>query len=111
MRLIDADKLIIDLTEILDPIERAGAIDHVIDQPTIDAVPVEFIEKEIEITREAGQSYAHCLKVLLARWERETTPGDKVAEELKRAAAAYMAGYSDGYHQACEDARAERKEE
>lgn len=77
MRLIDAEALIelinggydLDFDEV--PETKRELLRMIMEQPTVDAVPVEFIEKEINMTKKGGADmYPHCLTVMLNRWKR-----------------------------------------
>lgn len=80
MRLIDADKLIyseytnmFDEQIVFDTVTKA----RVDSMPTIEAIPIEWIKKEIgcsmEVVRDGDYdyTYASCILQLLERWEKE----------------------------------------
>jgi len=77
MRLIDADVLK-DWSEIV-PLTDDGGIDindfeeKMMSMPTVDAIPVEWIEETMKLAESVGaKEYAEHLEVLLADWlERE----------------------------------------
>ena len=88
MRLIDADALKELMIEVLEHIKENPKMDgqerHIIagihmlgemidDEPTVDAVPVEYILKQIaKLERSKGQSYnAICYRHLIEVWEME----------------------------------------
>ena len=78
MRLIDADKMLkrIESWNTSDAMDKAlynFTLNRIVEQPTIDAVPVEYILKQIaKLERSKGQSYhAICYRHLIEVWEME----------------------------------------
>lgn len=80
MRLIDADK--IDFTPYIDPFEIPGAQYAVEQSPTIEAIPVEWLEEKINmyeyladhaegIWAERYDEWAHLLSQMIEKWRRE----------------------------------------
>lgn len=81
MRLIDADKLIKDVMELWDYKTVDGitattvlkqTITDIENQPTVKAIPIEWIEKEI--TKNGGLNYGNygwSLQKMLEDWEKE----------------------------------------
>lgn len=75
MRLIDADELVVCLRNdpLFDLVERYGITGVIEAQQTVDAVPVEYILKQIvKLERSKGQSYhAICYRHLIEVWAME----------------------------------------
>lgn len=66
MRLIDADKI----GEVsADPYEEAAFQDEIRSQPTVDAIPVEFIEKQIAKYNDWNEDVEPLLK-LIEDWRK-----------------------------------------
>lgn len=67
MRLIDADKI----GEVsADPYEEGAFQDEIRSQPTVDAIPVEFIEKQIAKYNDWNEDVEPLLK-LIEDWRKE----------------------------------------
>ena len=67
MRLIDADKI----GEVsADPYEEGAFQDEIRSQPTVDAIPVEFIEKKIAKYNDWNEDVEPLLK-LIEDWRKE----------------------------------------
>ena len=67
MRLIDADKI----GEVsADPYEEGAFQDEIRSQPTVDAIPVEFIEKKIAEYNDWNEDVEPLLK-LIEDWRKE----------------------------------------
>ena len=67
MRLIDADKI----GEVsADPYEEGAFQDEIKSQPTVDAIPVEFIEKQIAKYNDWNEDVEPLLK-LIEDWRKE----------------------------------------
>jgi len=67
MRLIDADKI----GEVsADPYEEGAFQDEIRSQPTVDAIPVEFIEKKIAEYNDWSEDVEPLLK-LIEDWRKE----------------------------------------
>lgn len=78
MRLVDADKMLkrIESWNTSDAMDKAlynFTLNRIVEQHTIDAVPVEYILKQIaKLERSKGQSYhAICYRHLIEVWEME----------------------------------------
>ena len=78
MRLVDADKMLkrIESWNTSDAMDKAlynFTLNWIVEQHTIDAVPVEYILKQIaKLERSKGQSYhAICYRHLIEVWEME----------------------------------------
>ena len=75
MRLIDAESIPWEVDGVGEiPVITKEEID---DMPTVDAVPVEYILKQIvKLERSKGQSYhAICYRHLIEVWRYDETPG------------------------------------
>lgn len=71
MRLIDADKI---GGVSADPYEEGAFQDEIRSQPTVKAIPVEWIENYISKMKDDGMIYlssAGCIKDMLKEWEKE----------------------------------------